>query len=339
MTRYHGVWLLCLMMMSACGGSDSESVVGGPADTSTAQQDTGVIDEDTGGAGADTGATDASEDTSQADTQTADTGASDGQGGDINDSCPGGDGCPCADNGECNGGVCLDTHEGKRCAAKCTDTCAKGYACKDIGDGTPLFYCVSTRISLCSPCQFHSDCQINGVDSLCVEYGGEGKFCGSPCAESADCPTGYSCSDVPNGAAGDVKQCVKDGEGDAPGLCECSEWAVAKGATTTCSVSNDAGKCTAKRSCDASGLSACSAATPAVETCNGVDDDCDGKTDTLPADATCTIKAFKSAGSQKAVQPTATVAPQLKRATPPTSCAKRCWGLAQGRLRVTRAAS
>ncbi|MCO4762138.1 MAG: hypothetical protein KC502_11575 [Myxococcales bacterium] len=294
--------LILLGALSGCGGDEGGSKPTATADTGTASEDTGegevsdntdtATQDDAGGA-QDSGA--ASDTGSSGQT---DGGASDAGTADAGGACPGGDNCPCTDNGACNSGICLDTHEGKRCAKKCTDTCASGYTCKDIGDGTPLFYCVSSQLTLCSPCQFNSDCQVNGVTSLCVDYGAEGKFCGSPCKADADCPTDYTCADEKDGAGKTVKQCKrKEGKGQT---CACSDWAKASGLETECVTSNEFGSCKAKRKCDSAGLTKCAAKTPASEVCNTLDDDCDGKTDNLAKDFPCTIKAFEDSGSKSA---------------------------------------
>jgi hypothetical protein len=77
-----------------------------------------------------------------------------------------------------------------------------------------------------------------------------------------------------SGSLGAGKQCVPD-----DGQCACPAQAIASGASTTCSVSNDLGTCLGARTCGIDGLSACSAPAPAAEVCNGVDDDCDGSVD------------------------------------------------------------
>ncbi|MBM4371991.1 MAG: hypothetical protein FJ098_10070, partial [Deltaproteobacteria bacterium] len=48
---------------------------------------------------------------------------------------------------------------------------------------------------------------------------------------------------------------------------------------TPCAQTSDAGLCTGKRVCTAEGLSACDAAIPVPEVCNGLDEDCDGEVD------------------------------------------------------------
>ncbi len=266
------------------GGGDIGDVGGGEeiTETDTVDGDTDKGGEDIDAGGGNTDVTDPGDTADTADTS----------------ACPGAAGCECADNGACDSGVCLDTHEGKRCAATCVDTCSAGYACKNIGSGTPLFVCVSELVSLCAPCKFHSDCQVNGVDSLCLDYGTEGSFCGSPCKADGDCPDGYACGDATDGGGNTVKQCKRKAVGEAAATCECSAWAVAKGLETECAISNEFGTCKATRACGASGLSACAAKTPASEVCNELDDDCDGTTDNLPAELGCTVKAFLDDGSK-----------------------------------------
>jgi outer membrane protein assembly factor BamB len=62
-------------------------------------------------------------------------------------------------------------------------------------------------------------------------------------------------------------------------VCPCPPDAIASAASTPCARANALGTCEGERICGAEGLSACSAAEPAAESCNGVDDDCDGATD------------------------------------------------------------
>ena len=125
--------------------------------------------------------------------------------------------------------------------------------------------------NVCNPCKADGECGATGA--LCVSYGDTGSFCGGACAVNSDCPSGYGCQDS-KGTAGSGKQCVL-----LSGECACSAQAIAQGASTSCAVSSSIGACQGTRSCMATGLSACSAATPAIEACNGLDDNCDGKTD------------------------------------------------------------
>ncbi len=262
-------------------------------------------------------------------------------GGDVDDveedtvenPCPGGAGCDCSSNDECDIGLCLDTPAGKLCAKACIDTCDGGESCQQVagaGGGDKISVCVSESLTLCSPCDKHADCSLNGIDSLCVDYAAAGKFCGSACTNDDDCPAGkgYACVEVDDGTGASVKQCKlaatteagsgKDcsqdekacdaGETCQEGkcqvvtqpVCECSDWAKKSGTETTCSISNEFGTCSSTRKCTATGLGDCSAATPASEVCNNKDDECDGKVDNLPVDLKCSTKAFKDEGSKGA---------------------------------------
>jgi hypothetical protein len=84
-----------------------------------------------------------------------------------------------------------------------------------------------------------------------------------------DCPEGFDCVTADRG---DGKGFCRP-TGGAP--CPCTPKFQDQGFTTDCFVSNDFGTCKASRTCDQT----CPAATPASESCNGVDDDCDGTID------------------------------------------------------------
>ena len=136
----------------------------------------------------------------------------------------------------------------------------------------------------CAPCSGAGDCA--GPADLCVDDG-ESAFCardcgagaiydtpGAPCTgaigEQGCCPDGYRCED---GGAG-ARVCRPDS-----GSCRCLE----DGAVSACSRTSAFGTCLGTETCEldgaAPGLTACTARVPAAETCNGVDDDCDGRFD------------------------------------------------------------
>ncbi len=216
---------------------------------------------------------------------------------DVAPVCPGGAGCPCSENGNCQAALCIDGANGKVCAATCVDSCPVGFACVPVTAGTDLTsYCMPRFLHLCDPCASSKDCASLGItDAVCVAQGKQGSYCGSPCGSG--CPTGYGCKSVTAVEGASVEQCVKldDAGGAGFGTCPCSAAASAKKLQTTCAqdhlgADGKSASCKGLRTCEATGLSACSAPEPTAEVCNGVDDDCDGKTDGVPCsdDSPCT---------------------------------------------------
>ena len=129
----------------------------------------------------------------------------------------------------------------------------------------------SLDASWCRPCHSDTDC---GARLRCAALEPDaGSFCLPPCAELAGCPPGSGCV-------------VFEIEGEPALLCHpeaaecpCSAMAVADSASTPCAVANDLGSCSGLRVCAEDGLTACDAPVPTEETCNDVDDDCDGAVD------------------------------------------------------------
>ena len=183
-------------------------------------------------------------------------------------------GCPCNDNSECSCGFCVEGREGKVCTCDCWEDCPEGYTCQLLSGTCPdcQMICLPMWVDLCRPCSNNSDCQQAGIASndFCVDWGAEGKFCGSACETDADCPTGFTCQTIAGIA---TAQCLPDG------TCECSQKFIDEGALTSCYAENDEGKCNGTRTCTEEGLTPCDAPVPAAETCNGKDDDCDGSVD------------------------------------------------------------
>ncbi|MFT7583422.1 MAG: Notch-like protein, partial [Myxococcota bacterium] len=193
---------------------------------------------------------------------------------------PGGDfGMRCEGNEDCDSGWCVDGPDGRICTVTCLERCPDGYGCRAVSAGGPdvSFICVPSHTTYCAPCEADTDCTsllapTAGHRCLPAADGG-GSFCGTLCASAAECPADGECAP----ASGDETQRYCQPKTDE--TCGCSFWATATGASTTCAVENDAGRCTAGRGCSADGLDACVAATPTVERCNGEDDDCDGDID------------------------------------------------------------
>lgn len=273
--------------------------------------DTGGNIEDTGLGNNDGGATATDSTTGEGDAGNTDLGNTDPSDGANDDTtatpndaatdttgpvdCPGQTGCACSSNDQCDSGACLETPDGKTCAKPCVDSCPNGYSCKAFGGSDAFFVCYPKWTTLCSPCEKHADCKVDGSDARCLDYGANGKFCGSTCESDTDCPTGYGCQDDFDKDAGTTfKQCRLS---DEKAECSCNAWATKAGYSTECSKSNDIGTCKAQRKCTVDGLTACAALEPAADLCNGADDDCDGTVDNLPQEVTCAVTATLADGT------------------------------------------
>ena len=198
--------------------------------------------------------------------------------------CPGGHNCACVQHTDCLSGLCFDLGEGKRCTEPCEDAPCKGdRVCRRVVlGGKGGWMCVAARVHLCDPCKTSTECEATGLaDSVCVDYGARGAFCGARCLGDADCGEDYGCRAVRAIDGGETLQCVRVDNLGLMAECGCSAEAIAQGKETLCRNDGDGsgGSCGGKRSCSTAGLSACSASAPKAETCDGVDNDCDGQTD------------------------------------------------------------
>ena len=193
--------------------------------------------------------------------------------------CLPGEGClldPCDDNSDCLSGWCVE-HMGEGvCTQLCQEECPPGWACLQAGTGPDLAsICVSNVSNLCKPCVTTEGCKApGGAADVCVDYGEEGSFCGGSCTLDEDCPWGFSCVGTVTVDGVSTEQCVADA-----GVCPCTQKSVELSLWTPCEVVNESGGCEGKRYCTDEGLSACDALSPLAESCNGVDDDCDGESD------------------------------------------------------------
>ena len=201
---------------------------------------------------------------------------------------PGTFGAPCSSAGDCESGWCVQGPNGEMCSKSCVDGCPTGWLCKQIqGSSDTSFVCEPATTHLCEPCTQSGKCnEAGGLDNLCVAFGSTGSYCGIACDPAkAACPTGYACMEVPGGSDGIAHQCLPTNN-----QCACSTYARQLGASTACTRQNLVGTCTGKRQCGPQGLSACDAPEAVNETCNGIDDDCNGKTDEGLEGQPCEIK-------------------------------------------------
>ena len=201
---------------------------------------------------------------------------------------PGEAGYPCSIPADCNEGYCIQTGNGTQCSVTCEEECPFDWSCLLYTPSLPdqVNVCMAPLVQLCKPCLANTDCWTMGVDGgeACVSYGGDGFFCGGSCDTQDDCPPGYQCTASTDVAGGMGDQCIL-----SQGECECKQWYVDAGATTSCFVDNEYGTCPGDRQCLAPGLTECSAETPAPEICNGLDDDCDGDLDEETAGDECFV--------------------------------------------------
>ena len=192
-------------------------------------------------------------------------------------------GCACSENPQCDSGFCVEVDAGKQCAKLCAQGCDTGMHCGQLATagGDIVSVCVPQFPRICEPCQADSDCNnvLGGSENRCIPYKDGsgalvGAFCGSACDSDAACPGDYACKTTTSLGGISASQCVKKDL-----VCPCDARASKLQLLTACKSQDAAGSCSGKRSCGAQGLSVCDAPQASTETCNLIDDDCDGQTD------------------------------------------------------------
>ncbi|GMV41349.1 MAG: hypothetical protein AMXMBFR64_30650 [Myxococcales bacterium] len=276
---------VALALLASC--TDSGRLGGGSSDILDAGPGADGQVDGVSGSG-DIGTLGGSKDTGSA---TADAGGGDTGGGiDIGppNECPEAPyafGCACEGNDDCASGWCVEAITGHICTQECISECPNGWACLPVHNvGEDVAYiCVPSLPELCAPCAADKDC--GGPVDLCVGMGAKGDtVCTGACAPGNKCPAGFICAGVTSVDGTSAAQCVP-----VTNSCECTD--ELDGTSQPCAVQNEHGKCYGERVCNgAQGWTSCSAKQPAVETCNGLDDDCDGEADEDLADEPCTVQ-------------------------------------------------
>ena len=197
---------------------------------------------------------------------------------DVGPACLPGEGCfldPCDENADCQSGWCVDHLGESVCSQDCMEDCPEGWICKQVAGTDPdiVFICVSNVADLCKPCVSSEGCD-GGVQSVCLDYGDEGSFCGAACDEDGDCPWGFVCQAAMSISGVESLQCIAE-----TGTCPCTAKSIELALSTPCETTNEWGTCTGQRVCAEEGLTDCDAKVPAEEICNGLDDNCDGDID------------------------------------------------------------
>ncbi|MFT3708807.1 MAG: MopE-related protein [Archangium sp.] len=191
------------------------------------------------------------------------------------------EGEPCDNDERCETGLC-DSIPGitPTCVRRCGDGCFTTEVCVQL---TPnRFACQPDARKLCAPCVADTDCPY--PSDHCISVNSE-HVCGRDCAFDQNCPTGYRCVNAV-GVDGlpKVQQCVP-----INASCAC----LARGDfMQVCSETNAFGSCLGIKQCDlVNNMVACDARTPGQETCNGIDDNCNGQTDEGQMPTSCGVGA------------------------------------------------
>ena len=199
----------------------------------------------------------------------------------------------CKSHDDCDDGFCIELSAGSGefvCAPTCIEECPLDWVCKSAYmDGPdPVSICMPSGETLCQPCKTHEDCLYAG--SLCIPGSGVLGYCGSLCdLETPDCPEGFVC-EVAKDKDGNslAAQCMPPSGSCcvAAKLKSCDD----KNPCTLdfcdpsfgCQHDNIVGPCDGPEECtNYKCMNGACIGIPVTQdvTLDGIDDDCDGKTD------------------------------------------------------------
>ncbi len=134
----------------------------------------------------------------------------------------------------------------------------------------------------CQYCNTDEDCS----GGVCLAVDGANR-CSTPCLTGDDCSFGAECVEVSDGNS----VCTP-----TSGSCDCLP--ANDGAQRACQTVNEFGACSGTQTCDpVAGWSSCSGAVPALEECNGLDDNCNAAVDEgVQSPGECTVGEFGCPG-------------------------------------------
>jgi hypothetical protein len=172
----------------------------------------------------------------------------------------------CQDDADCLGGQCVTVDGKLRCLEACGDAggCAAGFECQSLTEDAPL--CVPTTGSCeCSAASL-------GIKKACVTEGEVGICEGTQTCQVegwSDCSAPLATAEECDGKDNDCNGLIDD----------------ALGPQGSCTLENEFGVCQGVSVCAGALGFICQGAFPAAESCDGLDNNCDGAVDEVFKDA------------------------------------------------------
>jgi hypothetical protein len=170
----------------------------------------------------------------------------------------------CANDTECPGGACLSLDASNRCASTCNTQadCPTHYTCTADPSGTHTG-------NFCQPETGSCTCNntMDGAIRSCSNANAIGTCWGTQTCTAATgwsgCTAATATTESCNGVDDDCNFLIDDGVGGG----------------TSCPITNGFGTCQGVQVCDGTSGFVCHGQMPMMETCNGIDDNCNGTTD------------------------------------------------------------